>query len=145
MNPQFSLSVAILLIGVSIASAQSTDAPAPAAASASAPAAAPTPARGRGAARPAAPLRDPLAAGFVKATELPDGQVPPMEADGNFIIGRTHTPAPEMSPVTDPALKGKIYKFTLRSSESKFYPGMVRDQSVAGAPAAAEPQQKQQP
>jgi len=69
---------------------------------------------------------------------MPDGQVPPMEADGNFIIGRTHTPAPEMSPVTDPALKGTIYKFTLRSSESKFYPGMVRDQSVAGAPAAAE-------
>ena len=137
MNPQFSLSVAILLIGVSIASAQSTDAPAPAAASASAPAAAPTPARGRGAARPAAPLRDPLAAGFVKATELPDGQVPPMEADGNFIIGRTHTPAPEMSPVTDPALKGTIYKFTLRSSQSKFYPGMVRGQSVAGAPAEA--------
>ena len=139
MNPQFSLSAAILLIGVSIASAQSTGAPAQAAASASAPAAtpAPTPARAGGVARPAAPIRDPLAAGYVKATELPDGQVPPVEADGNFIIGRTHTPAPEMSPVADPALKGTIYKFTLRSTESKFYPGMVRDQSVAGAPPAA--------
>jgi len=139
MNPLFSFSAAILLFGVSIASAQSTEvpAPAPAAASASVPAAAPTPARAGGAARPGAPVRDPLAAGYVKATEMPDGQVPAMEAEGNFIIGRTHTPAPEMSPVTDPALKGTIYKFTLRSSESKFYPGMVRNQSATGAPTAA--------
>jgi enterochelin esterase-like enzyme len=83
-----------------------------------------------GAARPPAPVRDPLAPGFVKATELPDGQVPPMEADGNFIIGPTHRPAPEMSPVGDDVPKGDVYKFTLRSEDSKFYPGIARDQGA---------------
>ena len=129
MNPQFSLSAAILLMGLSIASAQSTGAPAPAASSASAAATTATPAsapaRAGGAARPAIPLRDPLAAGYVKATELPDVQVPPMEADGNFIIGRTHKPAPEMSPVAAGQPKGKVFKFTLDSTESKFYPGIA--------------------
>jgi enterochelin esterase-like enzyme len=114
-------------MGVSIASAQSTAAPAPAAASASAPAASSTPTPARAGGRPAAPVRDPLAAGYVKATELPDGQVPPMEADGNFIIGRTHSPAPEMSPVAAGQPKGKVYKFTLNSAESKFYPGIAPD------------------
>jgi enterochelin esterase-like enzyme len=100
------------------------------------PAAAPAPEAGR-AARPPAPTRDPLAPGFVQATELPDGQVPPMEADGNFIIGPTHVPALEMSPVAEDQLKGAIYKFTLRSTESKFYPGIARDQPAAGAAAPA--------
>jgi len=100
------------------------------------PAAAPAPGAER-AARPPAPTRDPLAPGLVKATELPDGQVPPTEADGNFIIGPTHVPAPEMSPVAEGQPKGAIYKFTLRSTESKFYPGIARDQPAAGAAAPA--------
>ncbi len=127
MKPSSLFTATILLIGVSLASAQ------PAATPASTPDAAPAPAAGRAAGRPPAPTRDPLAAGYVKATELPDGEVPPMEADGNFIIGPTHTPAPEMSPVTDPALKGTVYKFTLNSTESKFYPGVERDAPAAGA------------
>jgi len=98
------------------------------------PTTAPTARAARGGARPAAPLRDPLAPGYVKATELPDGEVPPVEADGNFIIGRTHTPAPEMSPVQDAALKGTIFKFTLHSTDSKFYPGIARDTTAAGGP-----------
>ena len=122
MKLQFSFVAAILLVSMSIVAAQ--------------PAAAPAPVAGR-AARPPAPTRDPLAPGFVKATELPDGQVPPMEADGNFIIGPTHVPAPEMSPVADVQPKGTIYKFTLRSTESKFYPGIARDQPAAGAAAPA--------
>ncbi len=36
------------------------------------------------------PTRDPLAPGFVTAKELPDGAVPPADAEGNFIIGPTH-------------------------------------------------------
>ena len=32
------------------------------------------------------------------ATELPDGTLPPPDVDGNFIIGPTHVPAPEMQP-----------------------------------------------
>jgi enterochelin esterase-like enzyme len=122
MKLQFSFVAAILLVSMSIVAAQ--------------PAAAPAPVAGR-AARPPAPTRDPLAPGFVKATELPDGQVPPMEADGNFIIGPTHDPAPEMSPVAEGQPKGAIYKFTLRSTESKFYPGIARDQPAAGAAAPA--------
>jgi enterochelin esterase-like enzyme len=107
-------------MGASIASAQPAGAPA-----------------GRAGGRPPAPTRDPLAPGYVKATELPDGQVPPVEADGNFIIGPTHVPSPEMSPVGDGMPKGTIYKFTLRSTESSFYPGIARDPAGPGAAAPA--------
>ena len=31
------------------------------------------------------------------AKELPDGAVPPVDVEGNFIIGPTHAPAPEMT------------------------------------------------
>ena len=46
--------------------------------------------------RPAFPTRDPHTPGYVPATELPDGAIPSPTADGNFIIGPTHTPAPEI-------------------------------------------------
>jgi iron(III)-enterobactin esterase len=52
------------------------------------------PARGRGT---PAPTRDPQTAGYVAATMLADGAVPPADAIGNFVIGPTHTPAPEMT------------------------------------------------
>jgi enterochelin esterase-like enzyme len=107
---------AILFVGAHLAPAQ----PAPAAQA------------GRARGRPPAPTRDPLAPGFVKAIELPDGQVPPLEAEGNFIIGPTHVPAPEMSPVKDGEPKGTVHKFTMRSTESKFYPGIARDQPAPG-------------
>ena len=86
------------------------------------------PARGAraGGARPPNPKRDPLAAGYVKATELPDGEVPPVEADGNFIIGPTHKPAPEMSPVEGDSPKGQIFKFKMTSEESRLYTGVPR-------------------
>src|SRR5438045_8886138 len=51
--------------------------------------------------RPAAPARDPHTPGFVSAKELPDAAVPPADADGNFIIGPTHTPASEMTAAKD--------------------------------------------
>ena len=47
--------------------------------------------------RPTPPARDPHTPGYVEAKELPDGQVPPPDADGNFIIGPTRKPAPEMT------------------------------------------------
>src|SRR5207244_10341708 len=47
------------------------------------------------AARPTPPTRDPGTPGYVSAKELPDGAVPPADAEGNFIIGPTHAPAPE--------------------------------------------------
>jgi hypothetical protein len=36
---------------------------------------------------PAPPARDPHTAGYVAAKELPDGVNPPMDKDGNFILG----------------------------------------------------------
>ena len=56
-----------------------------------------TPAPTTAPARPTPPTRDPRTPGYVTATELPDGTVPSPRADGNFIIGPTHDPAPEMS------------------------------------------------
>src|ERR1700690_1641316 len=40
-------------------------------------------------ARPTPPARDPNTPGYVAAKELPDGAVPPVDADGNFILGPT--------------------------------------------------------
>src|SRR3954454_1708268 len=41
------------------------------------------------------PTRDPSNPNYPRATELPDGTLPPSGAEGNFIIGPTHAPAPE--------------------------------------------------
>jgi enterochelin esterase-like enzyme len=71
-------------------------------------------------------VRDPNAPGFVKATELPDGAIPPANEDGNFIIGPTHNRAPEFE-VEENVPHGTLYEFTMNSADSKFYPGIVRD------------------
>src|ERR1700752_5035331 len=55
------------------------------------------PAKASSAARPPDPTRDPNTPGYVKAKELPDGAIPSAKEDGNFIIGPTHNPAPEMA------------------------------------------------
>src|SRR5438477_8227397 len=47
--------------------------------------------------RPGPAARDPNSAGFVKAKELEDGEVPSAEEDGNFVIGPTHKKAAEMN------------------------------------------------
>ena len=90
--------------------------------------------RGRG---PGNPTRDPHTAGYVTAKELPDGENPPINADGNFIIGPTHPMAPEMTP-SDAVPKGQIFNFTMESTDSKFYPGIARGPApVPGEPAPA--------
>ncbi len=89
-------------------------------------------------ARPMPPTRDPHAPGFVTATELPDGTVPSPTKDGNFIIGPTHTPAPEMT-VKDGVPHGAIYTFTMSSSDSKIYPGIARDPHTLGTPDPNDP------
>jgi enterochelin esterase-like enzyme len=90
------------------------------------------PARG---ARPPAPTRDPQTPGYVKATQLPDGAVPPADAIGNFVIGPTHPPAPEMAS-KDGVPQGTIHTFTMESAASKIYPGIAR---VPGSRAMADP------
>src|SRR3954453_13436573 len=76
--------------------------------------------------RPTPPTRDPNTPGYVTAKELPDGAVPPPTADGNFIIGPTHDPAPE-TVVQESVPQGATYTFTMSSSDSKIYPGIARD------------------
>jgi enterochelin esterase family protein len=96
----------------------------------------PPPAPGPGrATRPAPPTRDPHTAGYVTATELPDGTNPLPTADGNFIIGPTHNAAPEMA-AQEAVPHGTISDFTMESTDSKIYPGIARE---AGALGTADP------
>src|SRR5262245_46534085 len=75
--------------------------------------------------RPVPPTRDPHTPGYVQAKELPDGAVPSADADGNFILGPTHNPAPEMT-VQEGVPQGTVYDFTMESTASKIYPGIAR-------------------
>src|SRR5581483_4048767 len=102
-----------------------------------------TPSSAQPAGRPPMPTRDPHAPGFVSATELPDGSVPSADADGNFILGPTHNPAPEIAVALqagdeNPA-NGKVVEFTMNSSESQIYPGISRDPGSFGIPDPADP------
>ena len=77
------------------------------------------------------PARNPHAGGYVKATELPDGLNAPVDKDGNFIVGPTHTAAPEMTPKAA-VPQGTIVEFTMSSTESRLYPGIARDAHTFG-------------
>jgi iron(III)-enterobactin esterase len=83
--------------------------------------------------RPTPPARDPNTPGYVTAKELPDGTLPSPDVDGNFIIGSTHNPAPEMT-VKEGVPQGTIYNFTMSSADSKIYPGIARDAGTFGTP-----------
>jgi len=88
--------------------------------------------------RPPPPTRDPHTPGYVQATELPDGTVPAADADGNFIIGPTHVPAPEMV-VRDDVPHGSICELTMSSADSKIYPGIAREPGTFGTADPADP------
>jgi enterochelin esterase-like enzyme len=89
-------------------------------------------------ARAPIPVRDPHAPGYVAAKELPDGAIPPAKEDGNFIIGGTHNPAPEMT--VDPSVpQGTVYEFTMSSADSKIYPGIARDANTFGSTDPTDP------
>ncbi len=79
----------------------------------------------------AQPARDPHTAGYVAAKELPDGEVPSPDSLGNFIIGPTHNPAPEMI-LNAHVPQGTIYQFTMNSQDSKIYPGIAREPHTFG-------------
>ena len=135
MRPAYSLALT-LLFGTAASVAQTANQPAaPAPAQTAAPAAAATQGRPP---RPPNPLRDPHTPGYVQAKELPDGAVPPSDVDGNFIIGPTHTPAPEIG-AQESVPKGAVYEFTMRSEDSKFYPGIVRDPGTFGTADPSDP------
>ena len=120
----------VLAAAFAIAAAQ-TPAPPQGAGGAAPPAAQPAP-------RPAPPTRDPRTPGFVEATELPDGAVPPSDRNGNFIMGPTHAPAPEMT-VADGVPRGTVQTFTMNSSDSTLYPGIARDAGTFGTPDPKDP------
>ena len=93
------------------------------------------------AARPARtppPTRDPHTPGYVTAKELPDGANAPAKEDGNFILGPTHNPAPEMT-VQEGVPQGEVFNFTMESTDSKFYPGIAREAGTFGRPDPADP------
>jgi iron(III)-enterobactin esterase len=88
--------------------------------------------------RPVPPTRDPHTPGYVQAKELPDGAVPAADADGNFIIGPTHNPAPEMT-VQEGVPQGTVHTFTMNSADSKIYPGIARDAGTFGTVDPTDP------
>src|ERR1044072_4495698 len=83
--------------------------------------------------RPTPPTRDPNTPGYVAAKELPDGTLPPIDVDGNFIIGQTHAPAPAVV-VQEGVPQGTICSLTMSSADSKIYPGIARAQGSFGTP-----------
>jgi len=89
-------------------------------------------------ARPKPPARDPSAPGMVPATELPDGTVPSVETEGNFIIGPTHNRATDMD-VQKGVPRGTVFNLTMNSADSKIYPGVARDPNTFGTADPANP------
>ena len=123
--------IAFLIVTVSALAQDAAQTPAPQVPAATTPAAPQQPARGRN----PAPTRDPQTPGYVQATMLPDGEVPPADAIGNFVIGPTHNPAPEMS-VQPGVPQGAIHEFRMESTDSKIYPGIAR---VPGSRSMVDP------
>src|SRR6266446_2616769 len=95
------------------------------------------PAKASSGSRPPDPTRDPNSPGYVKAKELPDGAIPSAKENGNFILGPTHNPAPEMS-VKEGVPQGQVFEFTMESKDSNIYPGIARDPNTPTRPDPAE-------
>lgn len=89
-------------------------------------------------ARPAPPTRDPHTPGYVTAKDLPDGANALATVDGNFILGPTHNPAPEMTPRED-VPRGTVSTFTMKSTDSKIYPGIARAPGTFGTADPTDP------
>ncbi|HEX4167108.1 MAG TPA: alpha/beta hydrolase-fold protein [Bryobacteraceae bacterium] len=89
-------------------------------------------------ARPTPPTRDPHTPGYVTAKELPDGANAPANVDGNFILGPTHHPAPEMT-AHEGEPQGTVFTFTMESKDSKIYPGIAREANTHGTADPSDP------
>jgi enterochelin esterase family protein len=132
MNTKITLAILVAVMAGAIPSMSQTPVPPP-----QQPATTPAPQPAR-ANRPPPPTRDPNTPGYVKATHLPDGAVPPADAIGNFVIGPTYTPAPEMT-VQPGVPQGTIHNFEMSSADSKIYPGIRREQGTFGTPDPNNP------
>ena len=85
-----------------------------------------------------AQTRDPHTPGFVEANDLPDGQLPPADADGNFSIGPTHRRSPDATTQPD-VPRGEVHTLTFKSEDSKIYPGIAREKDTFGNPDPNDP------
>src|SRR3954463_151095 len=57
---------------------------------------------------------------------LKTGENPPLNVDGNFVVGPEYTPAPERK-VVEGVPRGTVKQFTIDSKETKlFNPGIAR-------------------
>jgi enterochelin esterase family protein len=127
MNPKL-ISIVVLISQVaSVYPATATAADAP-----------PAPLAAAHPARPTQRTRDPNTPGFVTAQELVDSANAPMDADGNFIIGPTHSRAPEMT-VQEGVPQGTVFNFTMKSTDSKIYPGIAREADTFGTVDLTDP------
>jgi iron(III)-enterobactin esterase len=73
-----------------------------------------------------APVRKFDAPGSPSFKVLKAGENPPLDGDGNFVIGPEYTPAPERKAV-EGVPRGKVKQFTIDSKETKlFNPGIAR-------------------
>ncbi|TWT78108.1 enterobactin/ferric enterobactin esterase [Posidoniimonas polymericola] len=84
------------------------------------------------------PAREPNADGPLEMTELPAGHLPPVDAIGNYTIG----PEYQVDPSTEPqpgVPRGEVTKLTMRSEDSKLYPGIAREQGTFGTPDPDNP------
>lgn len=89
--------------------------------------------------RPAPPARPPNAPGTPRLIPVgakpgetnvlrgAPGMNPPVDADGDFLIGPDYLPAPELK-VVEGVPQGKVQQFVMDSKDSKFFnPGIARD------------------
>jgi hypothetical protein len=59
-------------------------------------------------------------------TVLKEGENPPLDAGGNFVVGRKYVPAPERRKV-DGVPEGRVEQFVIDSKETRlFNPGIAR-------------------
>ena len=90
-----------------------------------APATAPGGRGGRGTGRGGPPTRDPNTEGYVKKIELADGELPPPDKDGNYLMGPNRTRHPLMTQ-QEGVPRGRRETFQITSADSKIYPGIAR-------------------
>lgn len=84
------------------------------------------------------PIRDPQTPGYVPATMLADGAVPPLDTGGNYVVGPTHEPAAES--VSRPGVpRGTRFELVMTSDESTIYPGIARQPGTFGRPDPDNP------
>lgn len=77
--------------------------------------------------RPTPPTRAPDGEGAPPFTRVAPGGNAPTDAGGDFVIGPDYLPAPELT-VKDGVPRGTVQQFTMQSADSRFYPGIGRDQ-----------------